>query len=118
MKQFYLVLLFTFSFFNAMANNDSLFPSATINCRTTVCKNASNPLLTFTGTSGAAPYTFIYTINGGGNLTVTTTTGNNITVSIRYLNPFVIQTLNLDIYYTEYTNKKIIPLHSNCRPNC
>src|SRR5208283_1440426 len=40
------------------------------------------PLITLTGAGGTAPYTFTYNINGGGDQTVTTFTGNSVTVSV------------------------------------
>ncbi|MDB5229216.1 MAG: C-terminal target protein, partial [Chitinophagaceae bacterium] len=57
-------------------------PTATINGSTTVCQNASSPLLTFTGIGGSAPYTFVYQVNGGANQTVTTTSGSSATLSV------------------------------------
>lgn len=56
-------------------------PSATIAGTSAVCQNASAPIITFTGSLGTAPYTFSYTINGGSVQTVTTTSGNAVTVS-------------------------------------
>ena len=56
-------------------------PTATISGNAEVCRNATAPLITFTGANATAPYTFTYTINGGPNQTVTTTTGNSVTVS-------------------------------------
>ena len=56
-------------------------PAATISGSTAVCRNASSPIITFTGSNGTAPYTFTYTINGGTNQTVTTITGSSVTVS-------------------------------------
>ncbi len=56
-------------------------PTATISGTTIVCQNSSAPLITFTGASTAAPYTFTYKINGGSDQTVTTTSGNSVTVS-------------------------------------
>lgn len=72
--------------FNLNAKNkDSedylVVPTATISGTTTVCQNAAQPLITFTGSGGTAPYTFTYTINGGANQTIATTTGNSVTVS-------------------------------------
>lgn len=55
-------------------------PTATISGTTAVCLNATQPLITFTGANGTAPYKFTYTINSGSNLTVTTTSGNSVTV--------------------------------------
>ncbi len=63
--------------------NAVLPPTATITGTTTVCQNAPQPLITFTGSGGTAPYTFTYTINGGANLTVTTTgTNSSVTVDV------------------------------------
>jgi hypothetical protein len=55
--------------------------TATIGGTISVCQNATAPLITFTGSNSAAPYTFTYTINGGPNQTVTTTAGNSVTVA-------------------------------------
>ncbi|WP_163709900.1 HYR domain-containing protein, partial [Mangrovibacterium lignilyticum] len=56
-------------------------PIANIAGGADVCLNSVNPVITFTGGNGTAPYTFTYTINGGSNQTVTTTSGNSVTVS-------------------------------------
>ena len=56
-------------------------PTATIAGSNTVCQNSTPPNITFTGASATAPYTFTYTINGGAPQTVTTTTGNSVTVA-------------------------------------
>jgi gliding motility-associated-like protein len=56
-------------------------PTASISGTITVCKNAPSPNVTFTGGAATAPYTFTYTVNGGPNLTLTTTIGNSITVA-------------------------------------
>ncbi|MBB2144425.1 T9SS type B sorting domain-containing protein [Pedobacter sp. LMG 31464] len=55
--------------------------TATIAGTTAVPANAIAPVITFTGANGTAPYTFTYNINGGTNKTVTTATGNNVTVA-------------------------------------
>ena len=50
-----------------------------------VCQNSAAPTITFTGTSGTAPYTFTYTINGGAPQTAVTGAGANpqsVTVSV------------------------------------
>jgi gliding motility-associated-like protein len=48
-------------------------PAATISGTTAVChNNPAQPLVTFTGTGGDAPYTFTYTLNGGAPQTITT----------------------------------------------
>lgn len=57
-------------------------PSATIAGSTTICQNSSAPAITFTGSGGTAPYKFIYKINGGSNQTITTTSGNSITLNV------------------------------------
>jgi uncharacterized protein (TIGR02145 family) len=56
-------------------------PTATISGTIAVCKNSISPLITFTGASTTAPYTFTYNINGLPNQTVTTTVGNSVTVA-------------------------------------
>jgi gliding motility-associated-like protein len=56
-------------------------PVATIAGSTALCINSASPVVTFTGSVGTAPYTFTYTINGGTNRTVTTTTGNSATIN-------------------------------------
>ncbi|MCG2612589.1 Ig-like domain-containing protein, partial [Flavobacterium sp. SM15] len=55
---------------------------ASISGSTSVCKDAPQPQITFTGTNGNAPYTFVYTINGGINQSVTTTSGDSVTVNV------------------------------------
>ena len=56
-------------------------PTATIGGTTSLCQNSAVPLVTFTGLNGSAPYSFVYQINGGSNLTVTTVSGNAVTVT-------------------------------------
>lgn len=90
MRSFYKILfLFTFisSGFilnakNTSSVNNLLLPTATIATNTpAVCLGGTSPIITFTGSGGTAPYTFTYTINGGANQTIATTTGNNVTVA-------------------------------------
>jgi hypothetical protein len=57
-------------------------PSATISGNTSVCQNSASPVITFSGTGGSAPYTFIYRVNGGSDQSATTTSGNSVTVSV------------------------------------
>jgi hypothetical protein len=57
-------------------------PNATISGTTSVCLNAASPLITFTGSNGLAPYTFTYTINGGPNQNISTTSGNSVTLPV------------------------------------
>ena len=54
--------------------------TAAIAGTTTICKNSATPLITFTGAGGTAPYTFRYTINGGATQTISTITGNSVTL--------------------------------------
>ena len=56
-------------------------PTASIAGTINVCQNATAPLITFTGATGTAPYTFSYNINGGVAQTVTTAAGNSATVA-------------------------------------
>ena len=57
-------------------------PSATITASaSSACQNATSPFITFTGISGIAPYTFSYKLNGSTE-TISTTTGNFITVNV------------------------------------
>ena len=55
-------------------------PAATISGTTSVCQNSTAPNITFTGSNATAPYTFTYTINGGAAQTITTISGNSITL--------------------------------------
>jgi len=56
-------------------------PGAAISGTAAVCKNATAPVVTFTGSNGTAPYTFTYNINGGTDSTVKTVSGNSVTVT-------------------------------------
>jgi hypothetical protein len=56
-------------------------PTATISGTAEVCMNDAEPSVTFTGSGGTEPYTFTYNINGGTDLTVTTISGNSISVN-------------------------------------
>ncbi len=57
-------------------------PTAVIAGTTAVCKGDAAPNINFTGAAGTAPYTFTYSINGGTNQTITTTSGNSITAAV------------------------------------
>lgn len=57
-------------------------PTGTISGTTSLCKNANSPIISFTGANGTPPYTFTYTINGGANQTVTTVSGNSVTIAV------------------------------------
>ncbi|NNT72878.1 hypothetical protein HKT18_11680 [Flavobacterium sp. IMCC34852] len=57
-------------------------PTASISGTTSLCQNATAPSVTFTGSAGTAPYTFTYKLNGGSNQTITTTSGNSVSLTI------------------------------------
>ena len=80
MKVYYFLLLLL-NFFVASAANVLPPSGAIISGTTTVCQNATAPVITFTGSGGTAPYTFTYNINSGVNLITTTSSGNIATVT-------------------------------------
>ncbi|MEZ4903422.1 MAG: Calx-beta domain-containing protein [Spirosomataceae bacterium] len=47
-------------------------PTAMISGTSSVCQDAPSPTVTFTGSGGMAPYTFTYSVNGGGSQFVST----------------------------------------------
>ncbi|KAA0993355.1 Ig-like domain-containing protein [Dyadobacter aurulentus] len=55
--------------------------TATISGTANACEDATEPVITFTAVNGIAPFTFTYKINGGGDLTVSTT-GVNTTATV------------------------------------
>lgn len=57
-------------------------PTATISGSVEVCRNAPSPSVTLSAANGTAPYTFEYKINGGAVQTITTTSGNTVTVPV------------------------------------
>lgn len=57
-------------------------PTASITGTVTVCKNATQPVITFTGADGTAPYTFTYKLNGGANQTISSGTGATATINV------------------------------------
>jgi hypothetical protein len=57
-------------------------PVATITGDATLCMDAAEPQVTFTGTAGVEPYTFMYTIDGGLPQTIATTSGNTVTLNV------------------------------------
>ena len=59
-----------------------ILPFAAINGPSALCINTPSQVVTFTGSGVNAPYTFVYTINGGPQLTVSTTISNSVTVPI------------------------------------
>jgi autotransporter-associated beta strand protein len=57
-------------------------PTASISGTATLCEGAGSPVITFTGANGTAPYTFIYRINSGADTTVTTVSGDSVTIEV------------------------------------
>jgi gliding motility-associated-like protein len=57
------------------------YPTALVTGTTEVCLNVTEPVITFTGGNGTAPYTFTYTINNGAQQTITST-GDVATITI------------------------------------
>ena len=57
-------------------------PTATVTGAATVCKNATQPTITFTGANGTAPYTFTYKLNGGANQTISSGTASTATINV------------------------------------
>lgn len=55
--------------------------TGTISGNSSVCINSAAQNVTFTGVVGTAPFTFTYTVNGSANRTITTTSGNSITIA-------------------------------------
>ena len=53
-------------------------PTGNISGGATVCLNAPSPDITFTGTSGTAPFTFTYKVNTGANQTIKTISDNSV----------------------------------------
>ena len=97
MKQLYkLIFILIISVNTLIANNNYgslavekiksgafVLPTATITASVpAVCINGTKPVITFTGIGGTAPYTFIYTINNGADLTITTTSGDSKTLDV------------------------------------
>ena len=57
-------------------------PNGAITGSSVACQNGTAPEITFTGSNGTAPYTFSYKVGAeGATQTVTTVSGNSITVS-------------------------------------
>jgi len=56
--------------------------TATISGAGSVCLNDASSLITFQASGGTAPYTFAYNLNGGPNLTATTTSGNQVSIPV------------------------------------
>ena len=52
-------------------------PTASISGPTSVCGNSVDPTIMITGSGGTAPYTFIYTVNDGDEIMMTTAAGSS-----------------------------------------
>jgi PKD repeat protein len=94
---------------NNLTSHYVLAPNGSISGTTTVCQNEMPlPLITFTGSGGSTPYTFTYTINGGGNNTISTT-GNNdsidLAVSTNTLGTFIYQLVSVEDDDGDVTNE-------------
>jgi hypothetical protein len=57
-------------------------PFASISGTAAVCQNTTSPSIQFTGSGGTAPYTFVYTINGGTAQTITSVSGNSVSLPV------------------------------------
>ncbi|MCB9252528.1 MAG: T9SS type A sorting domain-containing protein [Flavobacteriales bacterium] len=57
-------------------------PDASITGSTIVCKDDASPKVTFTGLSGKSPFTFFYSINGGGSQQIKTSSGSSVSVFV------------------------------------
>ena len=55
--------------------NINPMPTGQISGTATICQNGGAPVVTFTGANGSSNYTFIYTLNGGANQSITTVGG-------------------------------------------
>lgn len=66
--------------------NVRTLPTANLVGNASVCQNGTEPLITFTGAGGTAPYTFTYSIdNGTGPVvqpTITTVSGNSVSLNV------------------------------------
>lgn len=55
-------------------------PVATLTGTTSVCQGSLAPGITFSGITGQAPFTFYYRLNGGAIQSISTSTGNTVTI--------------------------------------
>jgi len=56
--------------------------TASISGGGSLCQNSGSATVTFTGSGGVAPYTFSYRVNGGSVQTITTTSGNSVSIQV------------------------------------
>lgn len=57
-------------------------PTATISGGGSLCAGSGSSTVSFTGSGGVAPYTFSYRVNGGSVQTITTTSGNSVSINV------------------------------------
>lgn len=57
-------------------------PTGSIAGSTTVCKDDTAPVVTFTGLNGSSEYSFTYTLNGGGNQIIVTNGSNTVDLQV------------------------------------
>ena len=57
-------------------------PAATITGTTSTCQGSDPPIVTFIGSNSIPPYTFIYQINGGFEQTISTISGNSVSLHV------------------------------------
>jgi len=89
MKKFYKILFLFFlvnfsGVLSAKNNSDTNFapPTASITANAaSVCLGGTSPIITFTGSGGTAPYTFVYKIGTGADNTIVST-GDSATVNV------------------------------------
>lgn len=67
---------------NTLTTIVNALPGASIAGSTTVCQNSVSPSISFSGSGGSTPYTFSYRVNGGTIQTVSTTSGNSVSVHV------------------------------------
>ncbi len=90
---FFFIVLFSINGLYAKSNfaysddvknvDDVVLPTAAITVNTaSVCTNGTQPIITFTGQNGIAPYTFTYKINGGADIVTSQSTGDIVTLNV------------------------------------
>ncbi|GGI25230.1 CehA/McbA family metallohydrolase [Pedobacter mendelii] len=81
-------------------------PAATLSANLSVPLNAAAPVITFTASSGTAPFTFTYNINGGTNQTLTATTNTaTLNASTATVGTFIYTVTGIsDAYSTQAQN--------------
>lgn len=67
---------------NAVNVTVNPLPTASISGGGSVCQGGAAQTVTYTGSGGVAPYTFGYKINGGSTQTISTNSGNSVSISV------------------------------------